>query len=149
MRLLQPQRVSGHVWICVCLCLCMSRHSVSETKTTQHTLPLHGWTKTRRLRAVTVLPRQTFFTLSKLSTKSRASFSERIPETILITFILRCLHLAFAKKNSEFVTTPCSKKIVASALLATSSEHGDPRCHNTWIKIHPHGLTAKRTTLHV
>ena len=28
-------------------------------------------------------------------------------------------------------------------------EHGDPRFHNTWIKIHPRGLTAKLTALHV
>ena len=32
----------------------MSRHSVCKTTPVQHALPLHGWTKTRRLRAVTV-----------------------------------------------------------------------------------------------
>ena len=32
----------------------MSRHSVCETTPVQHALPLHGWPKTRRLRAVTV-----------------------------------------------------------------------------------------------
>ena len=43
----QP-RMAGHV------CVGMSKHSVCKTTTVQHALPLHGWTKTRRLRAVTV-----------------------------------------------------------------------------------------------
>ena len=39
---------------CVCVCVGMSRPSVCKTTTVEHALPLHGWTKTRRLRAVTV-----------------------------------------------------------------------------------------------
>ena len=38
----------------VCVCVGMSRLSVCKTTPVQHALPLHGWTKTRRLRAVTV-----------------------------------------------------------------------------------------------
>ena len=42
-------------WTCLLgVCVGLSRHSVCKTTTLQHALPLHGWTKTRLLRAVTL-----------------------------------------------------------------------------------------------
>ena len=46
------QNMPGHVWV-RCVCVRVQTRPVRKTTTVQLALPLHGWTKTRRLRAAT------------------------------------------------------------------------------------------------